>query len=334
MTDRAAGPAPTTATTWDGLEIAPDEPHGCAVVVRRPAGGSGHEYLLLHRASQGVDYTGDWAWTSPAGARFPGEPVYRAALRELHEEAGIAPADVWAVDLSGRWAVFACDVGTDIEVELLDVEHDRFEWKAPADAFERIRPVEVADTQIGVLEGIPSVTIAFRAMTRADLPHVVRWQQQPHVARWWHHENPDVATAERHYGPAIEGDDPTRLWVVELNGRSVGTVQDYRIGDHPEYALLTAEPEAVGFDYLIGEPAWVGKGIGTRMLWAFLRDVMRPAYPDASRFFAAPDHRNAGSLRVLDKLGFRQGLWFDEPQQDGRVDTVVSCTLDVARIFG
>jgi RimJ/RimL family protein N-acetyltransferase len=78
----------------------------------------------------------------------------------------------------------------------------------------------------------------------------------------------------------------------------------------------------------------VGKGIGTRVLWTYLRDVVRPYYPDAPRFFAAPDHRNTASLRVLAKLGFVQGLWFDEPQRDGRVDTVVSCTLDVGRVLG
>jgi aminoglycoside 6'-N-acetyltransferase len=70
------------------------------------------------------------------------------------------------------------------------------------------------------------------------------------------------------------------------------------------------------------------------MLWQFLRDVVRPHYPEATAYFAAPDHRNHASLRVLDKLGFERGLWFDEPQSDGRVDTVVGCTLDVRRMFG
>ncbi len=74
--------------------------------------------------------------------------------------------------------------------------------------------------------------------------------------------------------------------------------------------------------------------LGTRMLWQFLRDVVRPGYPGARTFFAAPDHRNAGSLRVLEKLGFRQGLWFDEPQSGRRVDTVIGCTLDVRRVIG
>ena len=46
-------------------------------------------------------------------------------------------------------------------------------------------------------------------------------------------------------------------------------------------------------------------------------------------FFAAPDHRNTASLRCLAKAGFVEGIWFDEPQNDGSTATVVGCTLDV-----
>jgi 8-oxo-dGTP pyrophosphatase MutT (NUDIX family) len=318
------------ATTWDGTPIAEDEPTGCAVVVRRADG----RFLVLHRAANGIDFEGDWAWTSPAGCRQPGEPVYAAALRELHEEAGIEGADVWAVDLSGRWALFATDEPDDLGVRLLDREHDRFEWLPADEAMERILPAEIGRNQVTKLGRIPRVEVGFRPMAHADLPDVVAWVNAPHVAKWWDNESPDLAGAERHYGPAIDGVDPTRLWVLEVDGAPAGFVQDYRIGDHPDYALLTGLPDAVGFDYAIGDARWVNRGIGTRMLWSYLRDVVVPAYPAATQLHAAPDHRNTASLRVLDKLGFRQGLWFDEPRRDGRVDTVVGCTLDVAHMFG
>jgi RimJ/RimL family protein N-acetyltransferase len=179
----------------------------------------------------------------------------------------------------------------------------------------------------------PEHRFSVRAMTPGDLGDVVRWVNEPHVARWWD-ENRTSEQVAAYYGPALRGEDPTRLWVWEVNGRSVGFVQDYRIGDHPEYALLCRRPDAIGFDYAIGEPAFAGRGIGTSLLWVFLRDIVWPAYPGVREFFAAPDHRNAGSLRVLAKLGFTQGLWFDEPQSDGRVDTVIGCSLDVAQVMG
>ncbi|MGI8899609.1 MAG: GNAT family N-acetyltransferase [Nocardioides sp.] len=245
--------------------------------------------------------------------RRAGESVYGGALRALRAAGldGLAP---WAVDLSGSEAVFACDVPDD---------HDLGQLR-------RETRVDLAAR----MAAVPEALLGFRPLTRADLPDVVRWVHEPHVARWWNDEAADLAAAEGHYGPAIDGTEPSRVWVVEVNGRSVGFVQDYLIGDHPEYALLTAQPDAVGFDYAIGETSWVRRRLGTRMLWQFLRDVVRPGYPEARTFFAAPDHRNTGSVRVLEKLGFRQGLWFDEPQAGGRVDTVIGCTLDVRRVIG
>ncbi|SEC99815.1 aminoglycoside 6'-N-acetyltransferase [Nocardioides exalbidus] len=178
------------------------------------------------------------------------------------------------------------------------------------------------------------LTITLRAMTRGDLPILARWLRAPHVQRWWHHEGePTDERVAATYGPRVDGTTPIRMWVAEVNGRSVGFVQDYRIRDFPDFALLTPDPDAVGLDYVVGEPEWVGRGIGTRVLWAWMvRAATR--FPDAGGFFAAPDHANVASLRLLDKLGFARGTWFDEPQRDGGVATMVGCTLEVRRVLG
>jgi len=172
-----------------------------------------------------------------------------------------------------------------------------------------------------------------RPMTPGDFHDISRWVNEPHVARWWD-EHRTLEEVAAQYGPALRGEDPTRMWVWEVNGRSVGFSQDYRISDHPDYALLSRRPDAVGFDYALGEPAFVGRGLGTSLLWVYLRDIVWPAYGDVGELFAAPDHRNAASLRVLAKLGFSEGPWFDEPGPHGRVDTVIGCSLDVVRVIG
>lgn len=176
--------------------------------------------------------------------------------------------------------------------------------------------------------------VAIRAMTRGDLPDVTRWRRAEHVRRWWESlGEPTPELVEERYGPRIDGMTPTRMWVAEINGRSVGFIQDYRVGDYPEYAVLGPDPDAIGVDYAIGEPEWVGRGLGVQVLWAWmLRTHHR--LPDATTYFAAPDHRNAASLRILAKAGFVEGVWFDEPDQRGGTETHVGCTLDVAQVLG
>ena len=206
--------------------------------------------------------------------------------------------------------------------------------RVAADAGSSHRPVLAVD-----LSGDPlrfqvddQHTFALRPMTEGDYPDVVRWVNTPHVARWWD-GNRDLEHVADYYGPGLRGEDPVRYWIWEVNGRSVGFCQDYRIADHPEYALLCTRPDAIGFDYVIGEASRVDRGLGTSLLWVFLRDLVVPAYDGASELFAAPDHRNTRSLRVLEKLGATQGLWFDEPNWQGGVDTVVGCSIDVRRVL-
>ena len=176
--------------------------------------------------------------------------------------------------------------------------------------------------------------VIVRAMARGDLRDLTRWRSNEHVHRWWaSYGDPTPELVEARYGPRIDGMTPTRMWVVEVNGRSIGFVQDYRIGDYPDYAVLGPDPDAIGVDYAIGEPGWTGRGLGVRVLWAWMLRA-RKRFPQASTYFAAPDHRNVASLRVLDKLGFERGLWFDEPQEDGTVATVIGCSLDVFRVLG
>jgi aminoglycoside 6'-N-acetyltransferase len=337
-------PEEAVRQTWDGLPIAVDKPTGATVVVRRHAAGGEYEFLLLHRSSRGPDFEGDWAWTAPAGCRQPGEAVYPAAIRELAEEAGLTGLSPWAVDLSSKraigasWVVFAVDVPFDVQVNLVDPEHDRFAWVSATQARRLVRPGHVAVSTVDHLERIPAASLSFRRMTLDDLPDVVRWQRQPHVARWWSTDRvTTLETARERYGPSLSADSVTRIWVVSIDGRSVGYLQDYPVSDDATYAAATGEPDAAAFDYLIGEPELTGRGLGTRMIWEFLRDVMRPHYRDAPRFLASPDPRNAASLRALDKCGFRRGAEIVVPadgDEGGELVTEVVCTFEHRHWFG
>jgi aminoglycoside 6'-N-acetyltransferase len=306
--------------TWDGVPVAADPPHGTTVVVRRPDA----KYLILHRAHHGPDYAGDWAWTPPAGARQPGESVFACVQRELAEEAGINSGEMWPTDFSGDWAVFCLDVPADIDVQLIDAEHDAFEWVSADEAIRRCKPTPVADTVVAACR-LPVCRLEFRPLARADFPLLLRWFKAPHAAEWFTDQPGDVAAMERKFGPRIDGRAPTQMEIVEIDGVPAGYLQRYRVRDYPEYAAAARDDDTVGVDYIIGEPEFVGRGIGTRMIWQYVRDIVLPAYPDVPRVLASPDVRNGRSIRTLEKAGFRRAHEAGGEQ---------FCVLDRALVFG
>lgn len=142
--------------TWDGEPVTRKPPYGAAVVVfrRRPR----FEILMLHRAHHGPDYDGDWAWTPPSGARKPGEPLRQAARRELFEEAGLVLEIVPTAFGTEEWAVFTAEADPMATIQLLDPEHDRFEWLSPAEVLRRAKPDVVREPLARVLASFQRLT--------------------------------------------------------------------------------------------------------------------------------------------------------------------------------
>ena len=128
----------TPETTWDGRPVATDWPRGVSVAVYRYVRGE-LEVLLLHRAHHGPEYEGDWAWTTPAGCRLPGEDVDACAARELFEEAGLTLA-MRRFDDGEEWARYLAEAPSDAVVTLHDPEHDRYVWVSTEEALRLGRP--------------------------------------------------------------------------------------------------------------------------------------------------------------------------------------------------
>jgi aminoglycoside 6'-N-acetyltransferase len=144
------------------------------------------------------------------------------------------------------------------------------------------------------------MTVTVRRMTAADLPMIGRWLLEPHVSRWWS-ADPDDQLAE--FDAAIAGRDPAYVLVVEDDRRPVGWAQWYRWADSPDEAPdYGATEHDFGIDYGIGEPADVGRGVGTELIAVLVQQV-RQARPRAPILVAVATP-NAASRRVLEKNGF------------------------------
>lgn len=145
--------------------------------------------------------------------------------------------------------------------------------------------------------------LALCPLRRTDFGLLGGWLAEPHVQLWWEPRH-DEEFLEAKYGPRIDGEEPTEVFVVELDEEPVGLFQ-WCPAEH--YAWWPTElglaENAVVIDALIGNPAAVGRGVGSALLQhAIPRALER--YPDAGRLLASPKARNAASCRVLDKAGF------------------------------
>jgi aminoglycoside 6'-N-acetyltransferase len=158
-------------------------------------------------------------------------------------------------------------------------------------------------------ESAQHVGIDFRRLTTADFPLLQRWLGHPHVARWWNHET-ETEAIERDFGPTARGEEPAEDFVALLDGRPVGVVQRCRLADYPEYLddlapVLDVPVEAMSVDYLIGEPADVGHGLGPRLIAAIVERTWADRLA-ASCVIVPVVAANRASWRALEKAGLRR----------------------------
>ena len=141
-----------------------------------------------------------------------------------------------------------------------------------------------------------------RSMTAADLDLVRAWMTEPHVAKWYL----SGSTIEQELDDlqkCFTDEEPTHALVVVEDGRDIGWCQWYRCADYPEHAqAVGAERDDIGLDYALGDPALIGRGVGTALIGVLVTHI-RQRHPGAG-LIADPEAANRASRRVLEKNGF------------------------------
>ena len=145
----------------------------------------------------------------------------------------------------------------------------------------------------------------FRALGRVDLPMLHVWLNEPGVVRWWEGDDVSWDAVARDY---LE-DDRAQHWVVVLDGTDVGWIQCWAVADEPgecaPWFALGVHRTAAGIDYLLGDPARRGRGVGSAMLRAFVADVVFGRHAGFTQACAAPETANEASWKALRNAGFR-----------------------------
>lgn len=157
----------------------------------------------------------------------------------------------------------------------------------------------------------------FRPLTDADLPLMHRWLNEPGVVRWWEGEDVSWEAVCDDYGE--DHGEALEHWIALDDGAEVGWIQCWAIADHPdddevvEWLKLGIPDTAAGIDYLIGEPSARGRGLGTRMIAAFVEQIVFGKHPGWDPVCASPYAANVGSWRAMKKAGFAHVGTFADP---------------------
>lgn len=148
--------------------------------------------------------------------------------------------------------------------------------------------------------------VTLRRLAEADLPLLHRWLNEPGLVRWWEGDDVSWEAVVRDYSTTA---DSTEHWIASVDGRNIGWIQCWPTAENPEevapWEALGVDRTAAGIDYLIGDPADRGRGLGSAMIRAFVADVVFALHPEWSQACAAPYAGNVASWRALEKAGFR-----------------------------
>ena len=153
-----------------------------------------------------------------------------------------------------------------------------------------------------------TVTIAFVPLQIADLPLVHQWFNTPHVSIWWSVSGrlkPSLEIVRDKYLPRINGIDPVDCYIISLDGTPAGMVQSYKFDDFPaEKEEFGLDKSCAGIDIMIGEEAYVHKGLGSAVIRQFLKDVVFKKY-DVACCIVDPYMENEIAVKAYKKAGFK-----------------------------
>lgn len=142
--------------------------------------------------------------------------------------------------------------------------------------------------------------INLRKMKSEDWAVYKKWLYSPHVARWYHHPSDWLNEAKNQDGEFHW----LHHFIVEYQEKPIGFCQYYACKDSDEsWEGYTAMGGSYSIDYLIGETAYLRKGIGKQIVSELKNKIS--LHNDAKRIVVQPEAENKASCGLLRACGFQ-----------------------------
>ena len=129
------------------------------------------------------------------------------------------------------------------------------------------------------------------------------WLNNEHVIQWYEKQTPTLDEVKTKYLPRIHGEEPVKPYLILANGVPMGYIQEYYLSDDPELKPYI-NGNFAGLDLFIGDPAYLGQGLGAQILHEFLRQVIFQE-EEIEGCLVDPSPNNPRIIRVNEKVGFK-----------------------------
>jgi RimJ/RimL family protein N-acetyltransferase len=149
-----------------------------------------------------------------------------------------------------------------------------------------------------------NLQFTFTKLTENDLPLLLKWFKEPHVAQWW----PIPEDQESFFTQFLEKIRSTNTfpYLVLMNNKPIGYIQYYYIDPLSlQNAWLPSLPEnTIGTDQFIGEVHYTNKGYGCRFIKEFIIYVVTHEIREIPAVIVDPHPHNKAAIRCYEKGGF------------------------------
>lgn len=142
-------------------------------------------------------------------------------------------------------------------------------------------------------------------MNAADLPLFHDWIHRPHVAQWWAGGDAEESLEDirKKYLPLLHAGSSVKLYIALLSGEPIGFIQSYvALGSGDGWWEDETDPGVRGIDQFLCDGGKLGRGVGSRMVAAFVRQLFEDE--GVTKVQTDPDPTNARAIRCYEKAGF------------------------------
>ena len=167
--------------------------------------------------------------------------------------------------------------------------------------------------------GLDIRKVSFRRLRREHLPQLYDWiTKEPPTNRFWGYvQGHTYGQFLQEFTASIKGKDSTKPYIIYYEEKPIGYIQTYHWNDYPGCEKYEELQKAAGLDVLVGAKSYRNKGLGSKVLQKFLKEII---FTDPKIQFCVtdPDIRNTVAIRAYEKTGFHKTRQVDEVLDEPR----------------